>query len=146
MVVGGNFRLDAIQAAVLRAKLKYLDEWTKKRQMNAAYYRQLFSQVELPISLPCDVPHCRHIYNQFVIRTQDRDKLMTYLKSRQVGSEVYYPVSMHMQECFADLDYHFSDFTESEQAAQETLALPIYPELTPEQQAVVVKSTHKFYE
>ena len=143
-VVGGNFRLDAVQAAVLRVKLKYLDDWTKKRQMNAAYYRQLFSQVELPISLPSDVHHCRHIYNQFVIRTQHRDKLMTYLKSRQIGSEVYYPVSMHMQECFADLDYHFGDFTESEQAAQETLALPIYPELTAAQQAMVVESLATF--
>ena len=150
-LVGGNFRLDAIQAAVLRVKLEYLDEWTAGRQRNADRYRQYFGESGLldgpsaPISLPTELPDRRHIYNQFVIRCARRDELMAYLKENGVGCEVYYPLSLHMQACFADLGYGAGDFPVSELAAQETLALPIYPELTAEQQQTVVEAIANFY-
>jgi dTDP-4-amino-4,6-dideoxygalactose transaminase len=143
-VVGGNFRLDALQAAVLRVKLRYLDEWTAARQRNAEYYRRLFAAAEVPVGLPQDAGYGRHIYNQFVIRTKQRDALMAYLKARQIGTEVYYPMPMHLQECFADLGYGAGDFPESERAAGETLAIPVYPELTYEQQNVVVEYLRTF--
>jgi dTDP-4-amino-4,6-dideoxygalactose transaminase len=133
-VVGGNFRLDAIQAAVLRVKLNYLDRWTEARQRNADIYRRLFAEIELTseqgLVLPTDHPDYRHIYNQFVIRASQRDRLMAYLRERQIGTEIYYPVPMHLQECFANLGYQVSDLPISERAATETLALPIYSELT----------------
>jgi len=163
-VVGGNFRLDAIQAAILSVKLKYLDQWTEKRQQNAARYRELFKQAELSIRpsavsragdpslselagviLPEEAPNRRHIYNQFVIRGGRRNELMTYLKERKIGTEIYYPVPMHLQECFADLGYQAGDFQESERAADETLALPIYPELTDEMMSTVVETIEAFY-
>jgi len=159
-VVGGNFRLDAIQAAVLRVKLNYLDEWTAARQRNAATYRRLFEEAEMSIRpaavagnlsemsgvvLPEEVPNGRHIYNQFVIRSGQRDQLMKHLKDREIGTEVYYPVPMHVQECFADLGYSAGDFPLSENAAAETLALPIYPELTEDMLATVVNAIADFY-
>ena len=160
-VVGGNFRLDAIQAAILRVKLKYLDQWTEGRQRNAATYRRLFGEAELgikpstvagkPLSdfsgvvLPEESSDSRHIYNQFVIRSGHRDELMKHLKDRKIGTEIYYPVPMHVQECFSDLDYHAGDFPLSESAAAETLALPIYPELTEEMMATVVDAIADFY-
>jgi dTDP-4-amino-4,6-dideoxygalactose transaminase len=159
-VVGGNFRLDAIQAAVLRVKLKYLDQWTAARQRNAAIYRRLFEEAELsirpatiagPLSemsgvvLPLEVPNGRHIYNQFVIRSGQRDQLMKHLKERKIGTEIYYPVPMHVQECFADLCYSAGDFPLSESAAAETLALPIYPELTEDMLSTVVNAIAEFY-
>jgi dTDP-4-amino-4,6-dideoxygalactose transaminase len=168
-VVGGNFRLDAIQAAILRVKLKYLDGWTEARQRNAARYRDLFAQAELAIGpntlaglrngadgkspldrtagvvLPTEQPDGRHIYNQFVIRSGRRDELIAFLKARKIGTEIYYPVPMHLQECFADLGYGAGDFTESESAAAETLALPIYPELTDEMMSSVVQSIADFH-
>ena len=147
-VVGGNFRLDAIQAAVLRVKLKYLDEWTAARQRNAARYRALFREAgveERGVVLPTEAPNVRHIYNQFVIRSSRRDELMKFLKGRQIGTEIYYPVPMHTQECFAYLGHRQGDFPESERAAAETLALPIYPELTEEMLGAVVDAVAEFH-
>jgi dTDP-4-amino-4,6-dideoxygalactose transaminase len=162
-VVGGNFRIDAIQAAVLRVKLKYLDGWTAGRQQNAEEYRRLFAEAGLALAaesidcskgngsrpkgvvLPQDGPARRHIYNQFVIRSQRRDRLMSHLKERQIGTEIYYPVPMHLQECFADLGYSRGDFPESECAADQSLALPIYPELTEEMLKSVVSAIADFY-
>lgn len=155
-VVGGNFRLDAIQAAVLRVKLRYLDRWTEARQRNAAAYRDLFGEAGLSVALeeqsaglnklvlPFECANVRHIYNQFVVRTHRRDDLMTHLKERQIGTEVYYPVPMHLQECFADLGHTRGDFSASESAADQTLALPIYPELTREMLAAVVEAVAEF--
>ncbi|MBN2325902.1 MAG: DegT/DnrJ/EryC1/StrS family aminotransferase [Candidatus Omnitrophica bacterium] len=146
-IVGGNFRLDALQAAVLRIKLKHLDDWTQARQRNAEHYRQLFAesgltgdQVHLPV-----IRQNRHIFNQFVIRVSRRDELMAYLKERRVGCEIYYPVPMHLQECFAHLGYRKGDFPVSEQSAQSTLAIPVYPELTGEQKEYVVQQIAQFY-
>jgi dTDP-4-amino-4,6-dideoxygalactose transaminase len=147
-IVGGNFRLDAIQAAVLRVKLKYLDQWTEGRQRNAAIYRQLFAGANIEkagVAPPLELPQVRHIYNQFVLRVPQRDALMTHLKQRQIGTEVYYPVPMHLQECFAALGYKGGDFGESERAALESVALPIYPELTEEMIASVVQAVTEFY-
>lgn len=149
-IVGGNFRLDAIQAAVLRVKLKYLDQWTEARQRNAAIYRRLFEEAGLTadsgVILPTETPNCRHIYNQFVIRSQHRDRLIKYLKECSIGSEIYYPVPLHLQECFKNLGYKAGAFPESEGAAAETLALPIYPELTIEMITTVVDVITKFYQ
>lgn len=144
--VGGNFRLDALQAAVLRVKLPYLDGWSEGRQQNADTYRQLFALAELPdVVMPTALPEYRHIYNQFVIRCSQRDELLAVLKERQIGCEIYYPVPLHLQECFEDWGYSPGDFPVSEQAANETLALPIYPELTDNMQTVVVTAIADFY-
>jgi dTDP-4-amino-4,6-dideoxygalactose transaminase len=143
--VGGNFRLDELQAAVLRVKLKYLPLWTQARRRNAQRYRELFAAAGLaePVILPNDTPG--HIYNQFVIRCADRDRLQAFLRSRGVETEVYYPIPLHLQECFADLGYRQGDFPRAEAAAAEVLALPIYPELTEEQQSYVVDKICEFY-
>ena len=127
-ILGGNFRLDAIQAAVLRVKLRYLDRWTEGRQRNAALYREHIRCAQLPVERPGG----RHIYNQFVIRSSKRDELMAQLKQNEIASEVYYPVPLHLQKCFSGLGYRKGSLPVSEQAAETTLAVPIYPELTPE--------------
>ena len=161
-LIGGNFRLDAIQAAIVSVKLPYLDQWTAARQANAARYAGLFKQAGLldsgavrlpqlpssslipdlcslsPGDLTPDTRHltpssCRHVFNQFVIRVERRDELRDYLRERGVATEVYYPVALHRQECFSYLGYQEGDFPQSEAAARETLALPVYPELTEEQ-------------
>ena len=146
-MVGGNFRLDALQAAVLSVKLAYLDEWTKGRQENAEYYDAAFSEAGLSdkLSLPQKVTGNRHIYNQYVIRGPNRDELRQHLSDAGVGSEIYYPVPLHLQKCFDYLGYGEGDFPESESAANETLAIPIYPELTSEQQDRVVSAVADFY-
>jgi len=146
-IVGGNFRLDAIQAAVVSAKLQHLDDWTAARQRNAKKYDQLFSEAGLAtagygfphIGLPGVVTN-RHIFNQYVIRVSGRDQLQAALQQRGIGSEVYYPIPMHLQECFAYLGHGVGAFPESERAAKETLALPIYPELSEVQLSYVVDS------
>ena len=138
--IGGNFRLDALQAAVLRVKLKYLDGWSEARQRNAATYRRLFAQAGISsVALPVEAPDRRHIYNQFVIRVPHRDKVIQTLREAQIGVEIYYPVPIHLQECFRYLGYREGDLPVSEAAARETLALPIYPELKEDAQHRVVE-------
>ncbi|MCB2145861.1 MAG: DegT/DnrJ/EryC1/StrS family aminotransferase [Deltaproteobacteria bacterium] len=146
-VVGGNFRLDALQAAIVAVKLDYLDGWTTARQDNAARYRGLFASAGLTdrVHLPVEKEN-RHIYNQFIIRVDaDRDELRSYLGEQGIGTEVYYPVPMHLQDCFSELGYQIGDFPVAEQAANQTLALPIYPELTESQQAYVVEKIGAFF-
>ena len=135
--VGGNFRLDALQAAILRVKLPYLDDWTVARQRNAQIYRHECRTGDSPV-LPVELPHRRHVYNQFVIRTKRRDALLDNLKSQSIGCEIYYPLPLHLQDCFATLGYREGDFPVAEAAAREVLALPIYPELTEDQIQTVV--------
>ena len=142
-IVGGNFRLDAIQAAIVSAKLRHLDDWTAARQCNAKRYDCLFGGAGLPITLP-SVTTDRHIFNQYVIRLSQRDELQAYLKKKGVGTEVYYPVPLHLQECFAYLGHSAGEFPESERAAKETLALPIYPELSEGQAQFVVECIAEF--
>ncbi len=153
-LIGGNFRLDTIQAAVLNIKLNHLDEWTRKRQENAIRYGELFKRSGLldraTVRLPASVyresgARHYHIYNQFVLRVDRRDALVAFLKQNEIGVEIYYPVPFHLQECFRCLGYKEGDFPESERAAKETIALPIYPELTVEQQAEVVEAVATFY-
>ena len=142
--VGGNFRLDALQAAVLRVKLKHLDSWSAGRQRNAAIYRELFAQAGLgQVGLPVEAPHRRHIYNQFVIRVPQRDEVMAHLKKNNIGTEIYYPVPLHLQECFVSLGHQPGEFPASERAANETLALPIYPELSDDDKARIVEVISK---
>ena len=147
-VIGGNFRLDALQAAVVDVKLSHLDGWSAKRAENAERYDKLFAETSLvadgAVFLPERVMD-RHVYNQFVVRCRERDGLRDHLKSDGVGCEIYYPVPLHMQECYRHLKHRESDFPESERAAAETLALPIYPELSDEQAAYVVESIASFY-
>ena len=135
--VGGNFRLDPIQAAVLLVKLKHLPQWHEGRRQNAAYYDQKFAACEQVVR-PHIEPWNYTIYNQYVIRVPHRDKVRDYLTKKDVGCEIYYPLPLHIQECFADLGYSKGDLPHSEAAANETLALPIYPELTREMQDYVV--------
>jgi dTDP-4-amino-4,6-dideoxygalactose transaminase len=143
--IGGNFRLDALQAAVLRVKLRYLPLWTAARRQNACRYRDLFAHAGLlPYVLaPADTPG--HIYNQFVIRCAERDALRAFLTEQDLETEIYYPVPLHLQECFASLGYREGQFPRAEAAAAEVLALPIYPELREEQQCYVVDQVCEFY-
>jgi dTDP-4-amino-4,6-dideoxygalactose transaminase len=143
--VGGNFRLDAIQAAVLRVKLKRLPAWTEARRANAKRYRRLIEEGDLSsrVTVPEDVRG--HIYNQFVIRVADRDRLQSFLTEKGVGTEIYYPVPLHLQECFASLGHRKGDLPVSEAAAAQSLALPIFPELTEEQQHYVVDQVKAFF-
>ena len=146
-VIGGNFRIDELQAAVLRVKLKYLDGWTAARQRNAAYYTAAFAAADLDGNLitPQAVVQGRHIFNQYVVRVQNRDALKDHLTAQSIGTEIYYPVPLHLQKCFSFLKHAPGDFPHSERAAAETLALPIYPELTPTQLDHVVASVAGFY-
>ncbi len=153
---GWNSRLDAIQAAVLRVKLKYLDEWNKARREHAATYDRLFSEAGLisnhdqpensaPLQLPFTAPHAHHVFHQYVVRAYRRDELREFLTARKIGTEVYYPIPLHMQSCFAYLGYREGDFPEAERAAKEVLALPMFPELKDAEQRGVVKSITDFY-
>jgi dTDP-4-amino-4,6-dideoxygalactose transaminase len=161
-VIGGNFRLDAIQAAVLNVKLPHLDSWTESRQKNAARYRDLFRQAGVVVDaadcdpqtldmsgrkgliLPWERPGDRHIYNQFVLRVDRRDELRAFLTERGIGNEVYYPVPFHEQDCFAYLGYKTGEFVISEAAARQSIAIPIYPELTDAQLQEVVGAVADF--
>jgi dTDP-4-amino-4,6-dideoxygalactose transaminase len=147
--IGINSRLDALQAVVLRVKLKYLNEWTAGRRRNADRYEGLFAKSGLApkfLSLPVREEKNFHIFNQFVIRVKKRDALREFLAGRGVGTEIYYPVPLHLQRCYQDLGYRPGDLPESEKAARETLALPIFPELTLGQQRKVVDEIKNFFQ
>lgn len=145
-LVGANFRIDAMQAAVLRVKLPHLQSWSDARRANAARYRALFADAGLDeVTLPVEAPNRTHIYNQFVIRVPGRDRLKKHLDAAGIGTEVYYPVPFHLQQCFAGLGYKAGAFPVAEAAATSSLALPIYPELTPAQQSCVVGAIRNFY-
>jgi dTDP-4-amino-4,6-dideoxygalactose transaminase len=157
--IGWNARMDAIQGAVLRIKLRYIEEWNQRRGEIAAAYDQLLQQAGLtdgrgrsiyvdsthPVSLPATAPEAKHIFHQYVIRAHRRDGLREFLRQRQIGCEIYYPVPLHLQQCFAYLGYKAGDFPESERACREVLALPIFPELTGEEQRSVVAAIAEFY-
>ena len=146
-VIGGNFRLDEIQAAVLAIKLRHLDEWTAGRQRNAEFYTTAFERAGLDgrITLPRARPESRHIWNQYVIRVPRRNELKDFLAQSAIGTEIYYPIPLHLQQCFASLGYREGDLPESERAANESLALPIFPELSREQLQTVVDQIAAFY-
>ncbi|NLX19241.1 MAG: DegT/DnrJ/EryC1/StrS family aminotransferase [Desulfobulbus sp.] len=154
--VGGNFRLDPIQAAVLSVKLEHLESWHAGRRRNAALYRQYFQEaglVDNPVKLPEAVyaasagaeQHNHHVYNQFVILVPERDTLREYLQQHSIGSEIYYPLSLHQQECLYAENYQQFSYPVAEHAAAHSLALPIFPELTPEQLSYVVETVEQFY-
>jgi dTDP-4-amino-4,6-dideoxygalactose transaminase len=147
--VGINSRLDSLQAAILRVKFRYLDQWAAARRLNAHRYRELFHEAGLvsseEIRLPAESDGSFHVYNQFVIRARDRDGLRGWLSNRGVGTEIYYPLPLHLQDCFKDLGYERGDFPESERAAEEALAIPVYPELGATAQAYVVETINSFY-
>lgn len=147
-VVGANFRLDALQAAILRVKLPHLNAWTAARRKNADRYRALFTKAGLAgtVSLPAQSADSTHIYNQFVIRVPERDRLRAHLQSCGIGTEVYYPVPLHLQPCFRDLGYRAGSFPVAETAATEALALPIYGEITEAQQSLVVETIQNFFQ
>ena len=146
-LIGINSRLDSLQAAILRVKLPYLDGWSEARASNAERYNRLFEDAGLTeeIGLPIVRDNVRHIFNQYIIRVGGRrDALVAHLKQNEIGTDIYYPVPLHLQECFRYLDYKAGYFPEAERAARESLALPIYPELTLEQQSYVVESIREF--
>jgi dTDP-4-amino-4,6-dideoxygalactose transaminase len=152
--LGGNFRLDALQAAILRVKFRHLDDWQQKRRERADYYSRKFAEsglessglVKTPVAIYKDCgARNYHTYHQYVIRTKNRDRLQAHLKAKGVGTSIFYPLSLHQQECFADLGYKKGDFPISERAAREVLALPIYPELTVEQQDYIIETIREFF-
>ncbi|MFZ2096704.1 MAG: DegT/DnrJ/EryC1/StrS family aminotransferase, partial [Anaerolineales bacterium] len=154
-LIGGNFRMDAIQAAILRVKLTHLETWTEARRKNAVRYNRLFIKNAISIShddigiksgivLPYDAGFGRHIYHLYLIRTKYRDELVTFLKSRDIATEIYYPIPLHLQECFKEMGYKPGDYPQSERAAKETLSLPIYPELSEEMTTRVVNTIAEF--
>jgi dTDP-4-amino-4,6-dideoxygalactose transaminase len=153
-IVGGNFRLDALQAAVLNVKMKHLDGWSAARRANAAYYDRILAESGLPARGDIVTPQPvwknadggnYHIYNQYTLRCRRRNELRAYLKTKGIGTEIYYPLPLHLQECFSVLGYRPGDFPESERAAAEVLSIPIYPELTREQKEYVARSIIEFY-
>jgi len=145
--LGINSRLDTLQAAILRVKLRYLESWTAARRRNAASYRRLFADAGLSsCELPAEPDGSIHVYNQFVIRVDDRDDLRRYLTAAGIPTEIYYPVPLHLQPSFGYLSYKPNDFPEAELASKHVLALPIFPELTPAEQSAVVESIADFYQ
>lgn len=146
-IVGGNFRIDALQAALLSRKLQHLEAWTEQRRARAARYTELITAAGLSpghVQPPREI-HGRHVYHQYVLRAQRRDELVAFLKDRKIGAGVYYPLPLHLQKCFAHLGHKAGDFPNAERAAAEVVALPIYPELTDEQQHAVVAALTAFY-
>ncbi len=144
--IGINSRLDALQAAMLRVKLRHLDVWTQRRVQNAETYRETITRLGLPIHAPVATAYqTRHVYNQFVVRCPDRDKLQAHLKQHQIGCEVYYPLPLHLQKCFADLGYRPGDFPVSERLATEALSLPVNPEVSGEDIEYVCRTIQAFY-
>jgi dTDP-4-amino-4,6-dideoxygalactose transaminase len=144
-LIGGNFRLDALQAAILRVKLRHLTRWTEMRRQNASRYRSLFEEMGLSKYVELPEESAGHIYNQFVPRFSDRDRLWSFLREKGIETQVYYPVPLHLQDCFSDLGYRSGDFPNAETAARNSLALPIYPEITETQQRYVVEKIGEFY-
>jgi dTDP-4-amino-4,6-dideoxygalactose transaminase len=146
--IGMNSRLDALQAAILQVKFQHLAEWTAKRQAHAESYQKLFQECGLDkrVTVPIVSSGNTHVYNQFTIRTTQRDELSAYLTHHGIGNRIYYPVPLHLQECYQDLGYHKGDFPVSEQLSQEVLSLPIYPELTPDQLQYVVDRIQSFFD
>jgi dTDP-4-amino-4,6-dideoxygalactose transaminase len=145
--VGINSRLDALQAAVLHVKLKYLDQWAEGRRRNAERYRQLFTAAKLldHVTLPATGPGNFHVYNQYTVRVQKRDELRAFLQEKGIGTEIYYPLPMHLQNCYRDLGHRKGSFPVSEEAAEQVLSLPIFAELTEMQQAYVAENVARFY-
>jgi len=153
-ILGGNFRLDALQAAILRVKLKYLESWQQKRKEKASYYDSVFKEsglgeeglIQIPETLYKDRGvKSYHVYHQYVIRSKKRDRLKEFLQEKGVATAIYYPLPLHQQKCFSYLGYKEGDFPVAEEAAREVLALPIYPELTSDQQDFIVSSIQSFY-
>jgi len=153
-ILGGNFRLDALQAAILRVKFRHLDNWQRKRRERADYYNKKITETGLekeglvkpPLAVYKDCGALNyHTYHQYIIRAKKRDKLQAFLKEKGVGTSIFYPLPLHLQKCFSYLKYKRGDFPISEKAAKEVLALPMYPELTPEKQDWVVSSLSEFY-
>ena len=146
-LIGMNSRLDALQAAVLQVKFQYLADWTVKRQANASTFRRLFQEYGLEdrVTPPVVSSGNTHVYNQFTIRTPKRDDLSAYLTNKNIGNRIYYPVPLHLQECYETLGYHKGDFPVAEQAAEEVLSLPIYPELNQHQMIYVVETIQQFF-
>lgn len=146
-IIGGNFRIDALQAAILSVKFDYLDAWTEKRQANATTYKRLFIEAGLNtrLILPEILQGYRHIFNQYIIRVPGRNGLLSFLKDNKIGCEIYYPVTFNNQECFSYLNYKKGDFPLAEKAAEETIAIPIYPELSEKQQEYIVNTISKYY-
>jgi dTDP-4-amino-4,6-dideoxygalactose transaminase len=151
--MGWNSRLDSIQAAILRVKLRYIAEWNEARRARAAEYDRLLAgaglvsraDVAAPVTLPWRDPRALHVFHQYVVRVQRRDELRAFLAERGIGSEVYYPIPLHLQSCFAYLGYREGDFPEAERAAREVLALPMFPELRGDEQEAVVAAIAEFY-
>jgi dTDP-4-amino-4,6-dideoxygalactose transaminase len=155
-LIGVNSRLDELQAAVLRVKLRYLEDWIAARQARAARYDQLFRETGLastcetwndgsPLMLPVIAPQCTHIFYIYAVRARHRDRLRAYLSDHGVDTDVYYPLPLHLQPCFAPLGFRRGDFPAAERAAEESLALPMYPELSEAQQVYVVEQIARFY-
>lgn len=143
--IGGNFRLDALQAAVLLVKLSHLDAWTLSRQKNARRYDELFKSMGVDVTTPFVCSGARHIFNQYTLQVSDRDGLRAHLQVRNVGTEIYYPVPLHLQKCFSNLGYTPGDCPVAETAAESVVSIPIYPELTKAQQDYVVESCADYF-